>query len=380
MSPDAASLRRVPRSVAELSAPEIVRVDAICRLPPCPSPVPLAGGRSSRGTAPLPGIFGTYHAVEPRRDVPTSFGALVIRWRSLPIMEWPVNPQNPAPDTANRRWRAPGTVCWPDESWQPARTLEHRGTGRALNVRGHLVDDAVGQVHTKRRAARGDAHRHERRRRDRPHPRLPARPAKTVQHRRGARAPSPATSRPRRRRRVRAQRRRQRRYGRVARGTHVGAGGAAAMEALSVRPGRSRVGPNSQRTRPEGRRRAHARRRSSRPEGEGRANDEVPAAPRVPLRHRGRHWELQHVGRGARRPMPQAPGPPCVLLRVRIPNAVGRPREVRVPTSSGTESTSTSHSGSGGRKPSGGMVTRALMRPAIHASSTCSYTPETRPA
>ena len=47
----AASLRRVPGSVAELSAPEIVRVDAICRLPPCPSPAPLAGGRSSRGTA-----------------------------------------------------------------------------------------------------------------------------------------------------------------------------------------------------------------------------------------------------------------------------------------------------------------------------------------
>ena len=47
----AASLRRVPRSVPELSAPEIVRVDAICRLPPCHSPAPLAGGRSSRGTA-----------------------------------------------------------------------------------------------------------------------------------------------------------------------------------------------------------------------------------------------------------------------------------------------------------------------------------------
>ena len=47
----AASLRRVPRSVPELSAPEIVRVDAICRLPPCSSPAPLAGGRSSRGTA-----------------------------------------------------------------------------------------------------------------------------------------------------------------------------------------------------------------------------------------------------------------------------------------------------------------------------------------
>ena len=47
----AASLRRVPRSVLELSAPEIVRVDAICRLPPYHSPVPLAGGRSSRGTA-----------------------------------------------------------------------------------------------------------------------------------------------------------------------------------------------------------------------------------------------------------------------------------------------------------------------------------------
>ena len=47
----AASLQRVPGSVAELSAPEIVRVDAICRLPPYHSPVPLAGGRSSRGTA-----------------------------------------------------------------------------------------------------------------------------------------------------------------------------------------------------------------------------------------------------------------------------------------------------------------------------------------
>ena len=49
--PAAASLRRLPGSVPELSAPEIVRVDAICRLPPCPSPAPLAGGRSSRGTA-----------------------------------------------------------------------------------------------------------------------------------------------------------------------------------------------------------------------------------------------------------------------------------------------------------------------------------------
>ena len=101
----AASPRRLPGSVPELSAPEIVRIDAICRLPPCPSPVPLAGGRSSRGTAPLPGIFGTYHAVERRRNVPASFGTLVIRWRSLPIVEWPVNPPNPAPRGISR---------WPD--------------------------------------------------------------------------------------------------------------------------------------------------------------------------------------------------------------------------------------------------------------------------
>ena len=30
------------------------------------------------------------------------------------------------------------------DDYLPARTVEHRGTGRALNVRGHLDDDAVG--------------------------------------------------------------------------------------------------------------------------------------------------------------------------------------------------------------------------------------------
>ena len=89
--------------------------------------------RTARGRSviarncPLPGIFGTYHAVERRRDVPTSFGTLVIRWRSLPIVECPVNPQNPAPDTANRRWRAPGIV------WQSGGSSVEPGLGMRSN-------------------------------------------------------------------------------------------------------------------------------------------------------------------------------------------------------------------------------------------------------
>ena len=56
-----------------------------CHLPP--SSVSFA--RTARGRSviarncPLPRTFGTYHAVERRRDVSTSFGALVRRWRSL---------------------------------------------------------------------------------------------------------------------------------------------------------------------------------------------------------------------------------------------------------------------------------------------------------
>ena len=50
--------------------------------------------------------------------------------------------------------------------WNFAQALS-RGIGRPwrrVNVRGHLDDDAVGQMHTKRCGARGDAHRHKRRR------------------------------------------------------------------------------------------------------------------------------------------------------------------------------------------------------------------------
>ena len=53
--------------------------------------------------------------------------ALVIRWRSLLIMEWPVNPSSPTLDTANRRWRASGTV------WQSGGSSVEPGLGMRSN-------------------------------------------------------------------------------------------------------------------------------------------------------------------------------------------------------------------------------------------------------
>ena len=110
---------------------------------------------------PLPRTFGTSHAVERRRNVKTPFGALVIRWRSLPIVEWPVNPQNPAPDTANRRWRAPGIV------WQSGGSSVETGLGMRSNrpFRKHAKTPASAQLPHSFPVALRRTRRHNRRRR-----------------------------------------------------------------------------------------------------------------------------------------------------------------------------------------------------------------------
>ena len=113
---------------------------------------------------PLPGTFGTYQAVERRRDVPTSFGTLVIRWRSLLTVEWPVNPQNAAPAAANRRWRAPGraqvaltaanialvTHIQPlDKPRRKYRQAKHRVLTRAIcRIHRRVVDRSLDQSNT----------------------------------------------------------------------------------------------------------------------------------------------------------------------------------------------------------------------------------------